>query len=329
VSLYDEIIGKVGMLVNGISFDIDIVAQCVLRCKSCAVGSFTQKRPQNYMGIEMFRDILDKAQSECKIRELQLYQFTDSAQHPDLHLFVQECTDRGIHSKLSTMLQRTSCDWHKVIEARPSELRISFPGWEKMTYYQGGAQPEEFDRNMEFMMTLPRYPETFWCSAFHRYRTNLHEEPRAEAWARERNLKLVKIPAINMVLEKTVRKNYTAKDEEIMSHMYERPEQAAARMKPKNYCVNFKRVAIDSHGMTRLCQLTFLDEFRLAPFLDTPLSELQKMQKTHPFCGECMLANAHRIQECFSSFDIDGDPIAEADRKRRLDPSYSPLDNLK
>jgi MoaA/NifB/PqqE/SkfB family radical SAM enzyme len=253
------------------------------------------------MSIDLFRRILDKAESENRVRKVQFYAYSEAAMHPDLHLFVAECRSRGIRSNLSTMLQETRCDWEKVVEARPSELRISFPGWKKMSVRQNGAKPEVFDRNVEMMMKLPRYKETLWCSAMHLYRDNADEIPAVEKWAKERDLKLVILPAIFMVLEKTIEENYSPRDLETLKVLLEHPKVSMARMKKSpDYCDQWKQITIDAEGSVYLCQLVYEERFKLVKFLDYPLKDIQRMIRNHEFCGKCMSRGGNVYQSCFS-----------------------------
>jgi hypothetical protein len=65
------------------------------------------------------------------------------------------------------------------------------------------------------------------------------------------------------------------------------------------------------------CQLVYREEFKLASFLDTPLKDLQKMIRTHSFCGKCMKAGGQQYQRCYSDMALFDNPIADADRERR------------
>lgn len=315
MSLLDRAVGYLGQRINGISMEIDIVGRCVLFCPTCAVGSIGGRRAAK-MSIETFKKIMDKATSESKVRKVQLYVYTEAGMHPDLHLFVQDLTDRGIESTLSTMCQSTLCDWAKVVEARPTELRISFPGWEKMTKYQKGAKPELFDKNVEKLCSLPRHKETAWTMAWHLYNDNGDEYPRVRALAEKLNLKLVVLPAIFMVLEKTVRNQYSEADKEIISHLIETPEQAMSRMKKRTYCDLWKHICLNVHGEVMLCELIYEDEFKIGSFLDTPLSGLQKKIRNHSFCTDCISCGGNQYQACYADFHKSSDPVGEANRKR-------------
>jgi MoaA/NifB/PqqE/SkfB family radical SAM enzyme len=318
MSKLERLKGYLGQKINGVSFNIDILNACSLRCPSCAVGSIG-KRGGERMSIGLFRKILDKAESECKIRHIQLYAYSDPCLHPDLDLFVSECTKRGIKTWISTMLQSTKCDFRKVIEAKPFEFRISFPGFEKMEYYQKGAKVERFKQNIESVCKLPRHPETVWTMVWHLYKDNQHEESMVRDLAEKHRLKLVIIPAIFMPCEKIVEDRYTFDDDVLIEHLIETPEESIARMTyPKDYCKLWKQVTIDAAGMVYLCQIVYEDRFRLMPFLDLPLKEIQKTIRNHDFCGKCMSKGAHAYQLCYADIATSEDPVGTANKLRGI-----------
>ncbi len=309
---------SLGMLLNGVQINVDLVNSCCLACPSCAVGSIGTKR-KGMMTIDLFRRILDKAESEFKVRRVMLYGYSDPCMHKDLHLFVKECTDRGIDSWISTMLQVTNCDFSKVIEARPTEFRISFPGWRQMSYFQSkNANPERFQEKLIEVTKLPRYPETTWTLFFHHYRDNSDEIVQAELEATVKDLKLVVIPAIFMPLEKFVRHDYSEKDLELISHLWETPEEATSRMKRTDSCVLWKQLTLDANGDVFLWQLVYNEEFKLAPYLQTPWKEIRRRMMTHPFCGDCLAKGGNIYQSCYAPPAESLDPVGEANEKRRL-----------
>jgi len=262
---------------------------------------------------------MDKAQREAKVRKVQFYAYSDPCLHPDLHLFIQECTSRGIYSAISTMMQTYNCDMQKVLDAVPTEFRISFPGWEQMHYYQKGASAERFNRNIEEFIDLQVHPKTKLTMAFHLYNDNGHEYDRAEALAHRVGARLTAIPAIHMVCEKVVEKNWTKQDLELISHLIETPEESISRMKKsESYCIQFKQVTIDAEGNCFLCQLVFEQRFKLFPFLDVPLKTIQRTIRDHPFCTKCMKEGGNVYQACYADFVTSDNPIADADKRRRI-----------
>jgi MoaA/NifB/PqqE/SkfB family radical SAM enzyme len=276
------------------------------------------------MTIELFRSILDKAQREGKVRKVQFYAYSDPCLHPDLHLFIQECTDRGIYSAISTMLQTYACDMQKVLDAQPTEFRISWPGWEKMSYYQKGASPERFNRNIEIFKGLTVHAETKLTMAFHLYNDNAHELKQAEALAYTVGAKLTAIPSIFMPCEKVVEKTYTKQDLELISHLNETPEESISRMTwNDSYCLLWKQITIDAEGMVYLCQLVYEDRFKLVPFLSVPLKRIQDRIKNHSFCNSCMKVGGHVYQYCYDDFVLSDSPVKDANKKRRVDGRYT------
>jgi len=315
---WESVKGYWGMKINGVSYDMDLINACSLRCPSCAVGALGPSRGGKKMSIDLFRRIMDKAQKEGKVRKVQMYAYSDPCLHPDLHLFVQECTNRGIYSAISTMMQTYNCDMQKVLDAIPTEFRISFPGWEKMHYYQKGASAERFNRNIEKFIDLQVHPKTKLTMAFHLYNDNAHEYERAEALAHRVGARLTAIPAIFMPVEVVTEKNYTKDHLELISHLIETPEESISRMNKSSYCTNFKHISIDAEGMVYLCQLVYEERFKLVPFMDVPLKVIQKTIREHPFCTKCMSAGGNVYEECFADFVTSDNPIADADKKRRI-----------
>lgn len=304
-------------------FVIDIINACSLRCPSCPIASYGGRGGK--MSFETWRAILDKAEKETRISHVQMYSFSDACLHPELHRFVQEATDRGIGTYLSTMLQLTKCDFARVIEARPTEFRISFPGWNHMGYYQKGASPDRFDSLFNEVCQLPRYPETLWTMVFHWYKDNLNEFPAVKRLAEEKGFKLVVIPAIYMVPEKIVSGDYTQQDQEIISRLLETPEQCIAGMKKRalDSCQCWDQVTLDARGDVFLCQLVYEERFRLMSFLDTPLADIRKAIRSHSFCPGCIAKGINAYNELYADFTVSDDPIGDMDRfhrKERLLP---------
>lgn len=320
MNFVEEVKGWLGMKFRGITLNIDILNGCVLNCPSCGVGIFGRRKAHR-MPIEFFRKILNKAQNENKVRKVQLYAYSEPCMHPDLHLFVDECRKRGIQSIVSTVLQATRCDFAKVIEARPTEFRISFAGLEQMSYYQRPAKPEIFRRKFDEVCKLPRYEETLWTMGFHLYRDNEHEMEIARKMAHENKLKFVVIDSVLMPQERNVEQQYTPQDLELISHLKKTSDQSISRMKKSDYCMCWKQITIDATGMVYLCQLVYEDRFKLGNFLDMSNKEILRRIKTHPFCKKCTAIGANVYQAGYDDFTVKGDPVAIADR-RRLKRAY-------
>jgi hypothetical protein len=103
---WEELKGDLGVFWSGLQLNIDIINACSLKCPTCAIGSMGYSRGGALMSFDLFRKILDKAESEVGVRKVQLYHYSDPCLHKDLHHFVQELTDRRIYSAISTMCQK-------------------------------------------------------------------------------------------------------------------------------------------------------------------------------------------------------------------------------
>jgi hypothetical protein len=330
----EELKGWIGTKVNGYMYVIDIINACCLRCPTCAVGVLPfRKETGKVMSFDLFRRILDKAQSESKIRKIQLYIYSDPCMHKHLHLFLEECRKRDIPNSISTMLQATNCDFAKVVEARPTEFRVSFAGWRNMSIYQRGGNTRRFLDKLELISNLPRYPETRWTMFYHLYKDNLDEAPLAKKLAEDHGLDFIAYPAIYMINEKVVEKNYTPAELETISHLLETPEENIKRLAvDTQYCqMQRKQVTIDANGDAWLCQIVYEDRFRLAPFLTTSLREIRRLQKAHPFCVKCKAAGGHTYQYLYGDSTKIEDPIVYADKKRfqgHKNEKYIDVDHL-
>jgi len=315
--MLEKLKGLAGAKINGMSLNIDLVDNCVLRCPSCAVGSIGGRKPHQ-MSFDLFVRILDKLQREVKIRHAQLYVYSDPFQHPDLDLFVRECTRRGIKTWLSTMLQTTFADFAEVIQARPTEFRISFPGWEKMSYYQRGAKPELFDRKFKEVVKLPRHPETVWSLVYHVYRDNQGDElDRARRLAEDNGMKFVALPSIFMPMERFVEETYSEQDKLLIARLLETPEESTARMKYSSWCPCYKQVTLDARGKVYLCELIYEDRFIVADnFLTTPLKDIMRRIRSHEWCGPCMAKKGNQYQSCYAEIATSADPVGDANKKR-------------
>ena len=314
---YEHLRGQIGNRINGVIYVIDIINACVLKCPSCAVG-IMPNRGGKKMSLDMFKAILDKAQSESKIRRIQLYIYADPCLHPQCDEFVAECTRRGIQTSISTMLQRTNVDFRKLIEARPTEFRISFAGWKNMGLYQRGGTVEMFERKLAMVAQLPRYPETRWTCYYHLYVSNKDEVRRAKELMEGYGIDFIAYPAIFMVNERVVEKTYTEADQEILRELLETPEQNIARLKvDTQYCqMQEKQVCIDAEGVSYLCQIVYEPRFRIGPFLEMPLKEIRRRMMEHSFCPGCKKAGGHTYQMLYGSPTEVEDPITPADHKR-------------
>jgi MoaA/NifB/PqqE/SkfB family radical SAM enzyme len=313
--LLNRLKGIVGNRLNGIIYVMDLINACPLRCPTCAVSYNYQNG--KIMPLDLFKRILDKAQRESKIRKLQLYIYSDPCLVKNLHEYLEVCRERGIKSSISTMLQRTNCDFEKVIEARPSEFRISFAGIKNLEVYQKGGKMENFIKKLDMVSRLPRYKETRWDMFFHVYRDNRDEIKLGKVIADYHKLDFIAYPAIFMVNERVVDKDYSKNDLKAIKLLLENPEENIKRLKfDKDYCLmQSKQICIDAEGMCFQCQIVYEDRFKLVPFLSVPLKDIRKMMERQEFCNKCKNVGGHAYQYLYGDSIKYKDPIKIADKR--------------
>lgn len=294
---------------------IDLVDSCPGQCPTCPVG-VQPRRDGHRMSIELFRQILDKAQSECNVWKIQLYRWSDPLIHPKIHEFVEECERRGIPSSTSSFLQSTLCDWDALAVSGVTEFRVSFSGWKGMHRYQYPATPERFLKKFDMVAALPWHPKTAKVFFFHEYKDNRDEIAPARELAESHGFKFVTFPATLMVYDHII-EGYTKEDEETISWLTETPEQNIARHRRKphknDWCsMQEREIVLDSYGRMQLCQMMYPAKYKMGNFLSTPLSELRSQIMRHSMCPKCKAKGVGHYALIFSDPAKDKDTVAVA-----------------
>lgn len=290
----NKFFAELGVRLHGLTFYIDIVNACSLRCPSCSVASIS-KRPGQVMNLDLFERILEKARSETKIRRLCLYSWSEPLLHKDLPLFVSHANFRGIETIVSTTLNQVNCSLAHLMVSGLNELRISFSGWDQYKRNQRGGDPGISISRMRELSTLPSARETKITLLFHRYVDNLHEEERAAKLAFDLGFGFVSFDAIFLAIEKIISGEYSHSDRNIIANLREPPAEKIARLKKDDYCyLQQKTIALDARGKVYLCCGVYEEQFVLGDFLEMPLSEIQRKIHEHSYCIDCMKAGTHK-----------------------------------
>jgi len=119
-------------------YNIDIVGTCSVQCPSCPVGnSADAPTPKGMMSIETFEEVLDKIKIESPgaRTSVELYNWGESALHPDLPKFIAAVKNRGFICGLSNNLNHVR-DMRGLVKAKPDYLRVSISGFKNETYQQ-------------------------------------------------------------------------------------------------------------------------------------------------------------------------------------------------
>jgi hypothetical protein len=299
---------------------VDIVDSCPGACPSCPVGVQT-RRDGHKMDIGTFCAILDKATREANLRKVQLYRWSDPLIHPKVHLFVNECAQRGLRASTSSFLQHTTCDWDELINSGLDEFRVSFSGWKKMHIYQKPARAERFVEKLEFISKLQWPKSVKKTMFFHEYKDNLDEREPARRLAEDNGFRFVSFPATFMMYERIIDGSYTEEDRALISLLPETPEENISRHKkpPKvtdRCAMQEDDITLDSYGQMQLCQMMYLPEFKMGSFLATPLKELRQQILAHPICPRCKAKGIGHYALIFGEPAVLNDPVKVADKDK-------------
>ena len=316
--MIEKLKNRIGKRLKGLTLYVDVIDMCPLSCPTCPTG-VQGRRPEIMMSPGTYKRILEKATSECKIRKVQLYRFGEPLLHPDLHEFIEIGHKYGIKSSISTTLQVVYANMEKVIEARPSEFRISYSGKE-MHRYQRGSKLGRFLENLHKLDRLPRYSETRWVMFFHIYKDNFDEIAPAKELAKEYGYDFVPFPATFMVYDHII-EGYTEKDLKTLAMLTETPEENITRLakkpSPKDYCnMQEGEIILDAKGQMYLCQLMYKPKYIVGDFLTTPLKDLRKIIMKAPMCLKCKEMGIGKYSLIFGDPSFVRDPVKKADKRK-------------
>lgn len=314
--MIERLKNRIGKKFKGLTLYVDVIDMCPLRCPTCPTG-VQGSRPEIAMRPETYEKILVKTLSECKIRKVQLYRFGDPLLHPDLHEFIEIGHKYGIKSSLSSAIQVVYADMRKVIDARPSEFRISYSG-KDMHLYQRGANLGKFLENLYKLDRLPRHSETRWVMFFHIYKDNFEEIAPAKELAKEYGYDFVSFPATFMVYDHII-EGYTERDKKTLAMLTETPKENIARLlkKPKatDYCnMQEGEITLDAKGQMYLCQCMYKPKYVVGDFLTTPLRDLRKIIMEAPICSRCKEMGIVKYSFIFGDPSFIKDPISKANK---------------
>jgi MoaA/NifB/PqqE/SkfB family radical SAM enzyme len=292
------------------SFNIDVLGfgACNLTCPSCPVGNMREvDNPKGMLEPELLRAILEKAQRECEVEFVCLFNWSEPLLHPRLPELVRVVRSMGIHCELSSNLNKLK-NIEAVLAADPNKLRISNSGFTQDVYSvtHRGGDIEQVKRNMiELMETKKRVgANTHIHLLYHRYKTNLGDEESMKNFCAELGIEFVPVWAFYIPVEKILSMQdadgeiaITSEDRDVMDRLLlPIPEAlAAAQVHREKEChLQTRQMTLDCHGQVQLCCATYdSTKFTLGSFLDHSLEELQAMKYQNQTCTRCMNHGVH------------------------------------
>jgi MoaA/NifB/PqqE/SkfB family radical SAM enzyme len=279
---------EVGAHTRGTVLMIDTVAGCSFACPSCAVSQYPTRK--GMMSFDFYRKMLDRIESQIRIKYVLLYSFSEPFLHPELPRFIEELKMRGVRRVMvSTNLSRPK-NLQDAMAAGLDELRISFSGFDIGTYFHTGRNMAQFREACKQLKTMPRWG----CKVsliFHIYKTNRHELPAVQKFADEHKFELIKETAFIIPFEKFIHDTWTEKDRELIGHLIMTPAEKLAQKSRSQFCYyQSSQIVIDAKGKVFLCRHVFDDAFIVGDIMQDSIWEIRKRMKNHSFCVDCKFA---------------------------------------
>jgi len=302
-------------------FYIDVISSCNLRCPSCPIANWPKgfwTEGKGLMEPGLLNRIIRKALSECSVRCVNLYAYSEPLLHPRLPELIRVVKSYRLRCGVSTSLNVLR-EPDALLEAAPDEIVISVSGFYQHNYgiTHAGGDIEVVKHNMIVLADAKRRlaAKTEIAVYFHKYLTNAEDLPLMKHFAESLGFKFEDSWAIMMPLEKvwayvypdTALAEMTDTDREIVDRiaipLHDVLEVASRG--PVNSCsLQNGEVVLDVAGNAYLCCASAMDGKRnkLAPFLDTSLGDLQRLKRSHSLCRRCMAGGLPPVMT--STFDL-------------------------
>lgn len=289
-------------------FYIDVIAACNLRCPTCPIGNSPDvPYSQGLISPELLDRILTKAQGECIVTEMGLYNWTEPLLHPRLPELIRIVHSHEIRARLSANLNLAR-NLEAILRENPEFLRVTVSGFTQETYgiTHRGGQIEKVKANLIELGRLKRElgATTQIEVGYLRYLQNLHEEEPMRQFAEDLGFEFHPSWAWLTPLEKVLghrgEPGYTVPtmDDRRVMDMLAIPLDVAldaTSKDPTPRCSLLEdQVTLDVNGNVQLCCAVYDPaKFTIANFLDTPLETIQDLRHAQTTCATCMKHGVH------------------------------------
>lgn len=292
------------------SFIIDVLGVCNLRCPSCPTGNWEggYPGPKDLMSPEMLTAILDKAERECEIKTVSLYNWTEPVLHPKLPELIRIVQSRHVPCTLSSNLNllRNPDD---IMAAEPYQFHISVSGFSQETYgytHRGGNVERVKENMAELAAARQRVRSgTYVKVIFHRYVNNAEDEMRMKEFAEDLGFRFEPNWAILMPLEKSMALvdpaptgvRITDEDRSLVERLAVdvRAAYDLGKKDRKMPCpLRDGEFTLDCAGNVLLCCGVYdTTKYSLGNFLTEPLADLHAKKYKSAMCGKCISLGGH------------------------------------
>jgi MoaA/NifB/PqqE/SkfB family radical SAM enzyme len=292
-------LAEAGVRLRGVSLMFDLTNACSFRCPSCPVGNSPKRKPAT-MTLELFSKILDRVQSQTRIRYVLLYSSSEPGLHPRLAEFVAELNRRKVgRVMISTNLSHVD----RIIQAMKAgvdEIRISFSGFDNGEYFHTGRNMRQFIQSCHSLSAVAKfYPKTRIGLIWHRYKTNLHEEGKVRDFAIAHGFRLIRETAFFIPFEKiTGDVPYSPEDRKLISHLIMSPAEKLDRTERDPLCYyQQKQIVIDATGQVYLCRHVYDKRFVVGDILRDSLRDIRRAMDGHSYCVKCKECGLNKYTE--------------------------------
>lgn len=282
--------------------NIDILGTCNLACPSCPQGNDDRAAlPKGLMTLELFRAILDKAQLECRLTGVGLFNWTEPLLHPQVYLFIREVRSRNLPCHLSSNLNDVR-NLSLAIRENPSTLRLSISGFTQPIYGRTHARGniERVKENMGLLAQTIRNERlavqvtVLW----HQYQGNTAEEPLMRAYARQLGFGFDVCEAYLMPVEKVLTRWRQAIPalpiEDVLKTPLFNAKPVCEKYKHLPCRLQERELTIDAAGDVHLCCALYDPKLsRIGSFKAKSVAEIQQFKRTSPVCKQCLAAGGH------------------------------------
>lgn len=290
------------------TFLIDLLGlgQCNLRCPSCPISNSKIKNPNGFMSPELMYEILAKATSECHISHVFLFNWTEPLLNPKLPEIIQVVNQFSVPCYLSSNLN-IKRDFKEILVAKPAFIKISVSGFHQAIYERShkGGNIEVVKENMKQLSQAKKelQSNTVCYVIYHRYLGNLDDERLMQEYAASLGFYFGTSWAYFMNLEKQLawsegnKSVLTSEDLEIISKMVIPFWEGVDLVEPykhQNCKLRDEQIVLDHQGNVMLCCAVYdTNKYIVSNFLDTSLTEIQRLKSQNLTCVTCMKHGYH------------------------------------
>jgi MoaA/NifB/PqqE/SkfB family radical SAM enzyme len=283
-------------------YNIDILGSCNLACPTCPQGNSDVAIPNKLMDVDLFRQILNKAERETTVSGVGLFNWTEPMLHPKCGEFVRELKLRKIPCHLSTNLNVIR-NLKSTLNEDPTTLRISVSGFTQENYKTTHAKGdiEVVKANMlelsTYLRNNPRLT-TVVAVLFHRYKHNADDEVLMREYSMRLGFRFDTVEAYIMPLETVIKRwDRVLPPMEIEAKLLNSLDSVkplCKKVKGMSCHLQIRELTVDCLGDVHTCCALFDPKLsRIGNFLSSPVAEIQDLKFKSKTCTRCIASGGH------------------------------------